>query len=230
MAIPQKVQNRITMCFCNSMSGNIPQRTESQVSNDVCTVVFIAALFTTAQRWKNSKCPSKYEQINKVWYTHTVEYHAALKRKLQTHAATRMSLEDIGSEVRLSPDPGIEPRSPTLQADSLPAEPQGKPKNPGVGGLFLPSPGDLPSPAVEPGSPALQADSLSAEPRGSPCEVPGGGRLMKTESRAVVAGAGFRVSVPQDQTRSREGWWRWLPSGVNPPNATELYTQKWLGW
>ena len=28
------------------------------------------------------------------------------------------------------PDPGIEPRSPTLQADSLPAEPQGKPQHP----------------------------------------------------------------------------------------------------
>ena len=25
------------------------------------------------------------------------------------------------------PNPGIEPRSPTVQADSLPAEPQGKP-------------------------------------------------------------------------------------------------------
>ena len=35
------------------------------------------------------------------------------------------------------PNPGIEPRSPTLQADSLPAEPQGKPKNPGVGSLSL---------------------------------------------------------------------------------------------
>ena len=32
-------------------------------------------------------------------------------------------------------NPGIEPRSPTLQADSLPAEPQGKPKNTGVGSL-----------------------------------------------------------------------------------------------
>ena len=29
------------------------------------------------------------------------------------------------------------PRSPTLQADSLPAEPQGKPKNTGVRGLSL---------------------------------------------------------------------------------------------
>ena len=32
-------------------------------------------------------------------------------------------------------NPGIEPRSPTWQADSLPAEPQGKPKNTGVGTL-----------------------------------------------------------------------------------------------
>ena len=32
---------------------------------------------------------------------------------------------------------GIKPRSPTLQADSLPAEPQGKPKNTGVGSLSL---------------------------------------------------------------------------------------------
>ena len=35
------------------------------------------------------------------------------------------------------PNPGIEPRSPTLQADSLPAEPQGKPKNTEVGSLSL---------------------------------------------------------------------------------------------
>ena len=34
-------------------------------------------------------------------------------------------------------DPGIEPRSPALQADSLPAEPPGKPKNTGVGSLSL---------------------------------------------------------------------------------------------
>ena len=34
-------------------------------------------------------------------------------------------------------NPGIEPRSPTVQADSLQAEPQGKPKNAGVGSLSL---------------------------------------------------------------------------------------------
>ena len=35
------------------------------------------------------------------------------------------------------PNPEIEPRSPALKADSLPAEPQGKPKNTGVGSLSL---------------------------------------------------------------------------------------------
>ena len=35
------------------------------------------------------------------------------------------------------PNPGIKPRSPSLQADSLPVEPQGKPKNTGMGSLPL---------------------------------------------------------------------------------------------
>ena len=35
------------------------------------------------------------------------------------------------------PHPGIKPRSPTLQADSVPAEPPGKPKNTRVGSLSL---------------------------------------------------------------------------------------------
>ena len=35
------------------------------------------------------------------------------------------------------PNPEVEPRSPTLQADSLPFEPPGKPKNTGVGNLSL---------------------------------------------------------------------------------------------
>ena len=60
------------------------------------------------------------------------------------------------------PKPWIEPRSPTSQADSLPSEPPGKPKNTGVGSLF-PSPGELPDPGFEMGSPVLQSDSLLSE-------------------------------------------------------------------
>ena len=35
------------------------------------------------------------------------------------------------------PNPGIKPKSPALQGDSLLSELQGKPKNTGVGSLFL---------------------------------------------------------------------------------------------
>ena len=44
-----------------------------------------------------------------------------------------------------------QPRSPTSQADSLPAEPA-----------------DLPDPGIEPGSPAWQVDSLPTELLGKP--------------------------------------------------------------
>ena len=60
------------------------------------------------------------------------------------------------------PNSGIEPRSPTLQADSLPAEPQGKPQNTGMGSLSLLR-GGLPDPGIELGFPALQAGSLPSE-------------------------------------------------------------------
>ena len=59
-------------------------------------------------------------------------------------------------------NPGIEPRSHSLQADSIQSEPPGKPMNTRVGSL-IPSPGKLHNPGIEPGSSALQMDSLSAE-------------------------------------------------------------------
>ena len=66
------------------------------------------------------------------------------------------------SSSRDLPSPGIEPRSPTLQADSLPSEPPGKPKNTEVGSLSLLQ-GNLPDPGINLGFPALQADSLPTE-------------------------------------------------------------------
>ena len=60
------------------------------------------------------------------------------------------------------PDPGIKPGSHVLQADSSPAEPQGKPKNTGVGSLSLLQ-RIFPTPGNELAPPALQADSLPTE-------------------------------------------------------------------
>ena len=68
------------------------------------------------------------------------------------------------------PNPGIKPKSPTLQADSLPSEPPGKPKNIGVGSQS-PLQGIFPNPGIEPRSRTLQADSLAAEPPGKPKNI-----------------------------------------------------------
>ena len=63
------------------------------------------------------------------------------------------------------PNRGIEPRSPTLQVDSLPAEPHGKPKNTAL--KPIPS-SDLTDPGSKLGSPVLQVDSLQTELSGEP--------------------------------------------------------------
>ena len=65
-----------------------------------------------------------------------------------------------------SPNPGIKPRSPTLQMDYLPTEPQGKPTN--RSRYAFPSPADLPDTGIEPGSPELQVNYLPTELWGKP--------------------------------------------------------------
>ena len=70
------------------------------------------------------------------------------------------------------PNPGIESRSPTLQADSLPAEPQGKPKNTGVDSLSLLQRIFL-TQKLNRGLLALQADSLPPELHRNPTRCEG---------------------------------------------------------
>ena len=56
------------------------------------------------------------------------------------------------------PNPRIEARSPILQADSLPAEPEGKPRNTGVGSLSRSSQPINPTRVL-----LIEADSLPTE-------------------------------------------------------------------
>jgi hypothetical protein len=43
--------------------------------------MFIAALFIIARSWKEPRCPSTKEWIQKMWYIYTMEYYAAKKKK-----------------------------------------------------------------------------------------------------------------------------------------------------
>ena len=48
------------------------------------TGTFIAALFIIAPTWNQPKCPSADDQVNKMWYIHTVENYLAIKESTDT--------------------------------------------------------------------------------------------------------------------------------------------------
>ena len=46
---------------------------------DTCSTMFIAALFIIARSWKEPRCPSTEEWIQKMWYIYTMEYYQQSK-------------------------------------------------------------------------------------------------------------------------------------------------------
>ena len=63
--------------------------------------MFREGLFTIVKAWKQPKCPLPDEQIKKMWYMYTMEYHLAMKKnEIMPFTATWMHLEIlIPSEV-----------------------------------------------------------------------------------------------------------------------------------
>jgi hypothetical protein len=58
--------------------------------------MFIAALFIIARSWKEPRCPSTEEQIQKMWYIYTMEYCSAIKKnEFMKFLGRWMDLEDI---------------------------------------------------------------------------------------------------------------------------------------
>ena len=57
------------------------KKTSSQTQKDICTPMFITALFTIVKIWKQPKCPSVDEWIKKMWCIYTMEYYSAIRRK-----------------------------------------------------------------------------------------------------------------------------------------------------
>ena len=52
---------------------------ETRIERDMCTPMFIKALFTIARTWKQPRCPLADEWIRKLWYIYTMEYYSAIK-------------------------------------------------------------------------------------------------------------------------------------------------------
>ena len=53
---------------------------ENRIEIDMCTPMFITALFTIGRTWKQPRRPSADEWIRKQWYIYTMEYDPAIKK------------------------------------------------------------------------------------------------------------------------------------------------------
>jgi hypothetical protein len=65
-------------------------------NKDTCSTMFIAALFIIARSWKEPRCRSTEEWIQKMWYIYTMEYYSAIKNNgFMKILGKWMDLEDI---------------------------------------------------------------------------------------------------------------------------------------
>ena len=74
-------------------------------NKDTWSTVFIVAVFIIARSWKEPRCPSIKEWIQKMWYIYTREYYSVIKNnEFMKFLGKWMELENIIlSEVTQSP-------------------------------------------------------------------------------------------------------------------------------
>ena len=72
------------MRYCNPLLLKM-WATDEQDLTGHCTPMLIAALFTTGRTWKQHKCPSTEEWIQKMCCIYTMEYYSATKRTKLGH-------------------------------------------------------------------------------------------------------------------------------------------------
>jgi hypothetical protein len=74
------------------------QKMSQPFKKDTCSTMFIAALFIIARTWKEPRCPSTEEWIQKMWYIYTMEYYSAIKKneymKFRIQFAKHMKLKN----------------------------------------------------------------------------------------------------------------------------------------
>ena len=68
---------------------------KTRIERNMCTPMFITALFTIARTWKQPRCPSADDWIRKLWYIYTMEYYLAIKNAFESVLMRWMKLEPI---------------------------------------------------------------------------------------------------------------------------------------
>ena len=79
LEVPQKTGHNTTGRSSNTSPGHIYPEEVPMGNINTCSTMFIAALFIIARSWKEPRCPSTEEWIQKLWYIYTMEYYSAIK-------------------------------------------------------------------------------------------------------------------------------------------------------
>ena len=76
----RKLKMELPFDLAIPLLGLYPKSPETPIQKNLRAPMFIAAQFTIAKYWKQPKCPSATEWIQKLWYIYRMEYYAAERR------------------------------------------------------------------------------------------------------------------------------------------------------
>ena len=80
MAISNKIRKQSTSRHtATSLFGIYPKGAHSY-HKDMCSTMFIAALFIIGRTRRQPRCPSTKDWIKKMWYIYTMEYYTVVKK------------------------------------------------------------------------------------------------------------------------------------------------------
>ena len=100
---PQQIKNGAAFDPVIPLLGLYPKNPETPVQKNLGIPMFIAALFTIAKCWKQTKCPSVNEWIKKPGHIDMIGYYVAERKKEHLPFATAwMRLEVMLREISQS--------------------------------------------------------------------------------------------------------------------------------
>ena len=79
LAVPQKIGHSTTGGSRNTSPGHISRRGPNRLAVHMLHYVH-SSLVHNSQSWKEPRCPSTEEWIQKMWYIYTIEYYLAIKK------------------------------------------------------------------------------------------------------------------------------------------------------
>jgi hypothetical protein len=72
-----------------------PEGCKAAYNRDTCTHMFIAAFFTIAKLWNQSRFLTTDEYVKKMWYIYTMEYYSSIENEIKSFVAKWMELDII---------------------------------------------------------------------------------------------------------------------------------------